>query len=193
MCVQKVVTTTMSAVLLVIFGGAAMACQSQPAETPPPDPVTVQLKWIHQAQFAGFYLAQEKGYYAAENIDVIFIEGGPGIDVIDPVVLGKADFAVAAPERILLRRSEGQPIVAIATTYRHNPFVLVTMADSGIERPEDFAGKTVAVGNIDGLAQFEAILSNLGLEPGAVNIVDYDFDLTPFYNFTLPRVPYPTA
>jgi len=72
------------------------ACGPQEEPRQPPDKVAVQLKWVHQAQFAGFYIAQEKGYYAAENIAATFFEGGPGIDNIEKVVTGGADFGVDA-------------------------------------------------------------------------------------------------
>ena len=62
----------------------------------------MQLKWVHQAQFAGFYMAQEKGYYAQENIKVTFLEGGQGIDIAQRVVSGQADFGVLTPEFILV-------------------------------------------------------------------------------------------
>ncbi|MCH8054900.1 MAG: ABC transporter substrate-binding protein [Deltaproteobacteria bacterium] len=68
-------------------------CGSREVKTPP-DKVTVQLKWVHQAQFAGLYMAQEKGYYAGENIKVTFVEGGPGIDTAEQVITKKADFGV---------------------------------------------------------------------------------------------------
>jgi len=157
------------------------ACGPQ-ATVQPRDEIKVQLKWIHQAQFAGFYIAQDKGYYTEENIDVTFIPAGPGINVINRVVNGEADFGVAAPEHILLQRSQGQPVVAIATTYRNNPFVLVTRADSGLERPQDLVGKTAMIGGTDGHLQFNAMMKKLGLDPDSVTILPYNFDLTPFYN-----------
>ncbi len=157
------------------------ACQPQ-ATSQPPTKVTLQLKWIHQAQFAGFYLAKDKGYYAEENLDVAFVPAGPGINIIDRVVSGQADFGVAAPEHILLQRSQGQPVVAIATTYRRNPFVLVTLPESGITRPADMVGKTAMLGGTDGLLQFKAMMKKLGLSTDSMTILPYSFDLTPFYN-----------
>lgn len=170
-------------IVLVLVG-----CRSQDASQPV-DEITVQLKWLHQAQFAGFYIAQEKGYYAEENINVTFVEGGPGIDIINTVASGGADFGVAAPEHILLQRSQGVPITAIATTYRRNPLVFVSLASSGIEQPIDFIGKRVAVGNNDGLIQFEAMMSNLGLDINEVNIMPYNLDLTLFFEGNVDVAP----
>ena len=78
------------------------------------DEVTVQLKWVHQAQFAGFYWAQEKGYYARENLKVHFREGGQGIDSAQSVISGEAAFGVITPEDVLIKRSQGAPLTAIA-------------------------------------------------------------------------------
>ena len=148
----------------------------------PPVEVTLQLKWVHQAQFAGFYLAQENGYYSDENIKVTFIAGGPGIDTMEQVVGGVADFGVDTPECILVNRGEGKGVVAIAAIYRRNPMVFVTLVDSGIERPADFLGRSVAVGNSDGELQFQAMMSRLSLDINQVKVVPFSLDHTPFYN-----------
>ena len=78
-----------AALLLVVV--LLTTCRPQEARRPP-DQVTVQLKWVHQAQFAGFYLAQERGYYAEEVIEATFVEGGPGIDIVGQVITGGGRF-----------------------------------------------------------------------------------------------------
>lgn len=155
------------------------ACTRQPTPEPELTPVTIQLKWVHQAQFAGFYVALDKGFYAEEGLDVTLKSGGVGIDIADEVLSGRAEFGLIGAEYILLHRSAGDPLKAIATTYRNNPFVLVTMPDSGIEKPEDFPGHTANVGGIDGLIQFEALLNKLNIQD--VEILPYSYDLEPFY------------
>jgi len=167
-----------SAVLLVAVSVLA-ACGPQEVEKPP-DEVSVQLKWVHQAQFAGFYVAQERGYYADENIEVSFIEGGPGIEPVEQVVIGQADFGVGAPEAILMRGSQGEPLVAIATIYRRNPLAFVALADSGIGRPADFLGRIAAIASSDGELQFAAMMRRLGLDINQVRIVPYSYDYSPF-------------
>ena len=170
-----------SAVLLLAVALFA-ACRPQEVKKPP-DEVSVQLKWVHQAQFAGFYLAQERGYYAEENIEVTFIEGGPGIETVEQVVTGQADFGVDAPESILMRRGQGESIVAIAAIYRRNPTVFIALADSGIERPTDLLGRTVAVaGVLDLELQLEAMIEKLSLDIHQIQIVPHSYDLTPLYN-----------
>ena len=167
---------TISAVLVLAVAILA-ACRPQEVKKPP-DQVTVQLSWVHQAQSAGFYLAQERGYYTEENIEVAFVEGGPGTDVLEQIVSGGADFRVGAPEAILVQRSQGKPVVAIATIYRRSPAVFVALADSGIERPADFLGRTVAAAGVTQYElQLEAMLKKLGLDINQVEVVPHSYDL----------------
>ncbi len=168
-----------SAVLLLVVA-LLTACGPQEVKQPP-DEVTVQLKWVHQAQFAGFYVAQERGYYAEENIKVTFIETGPDIDVMEQVVARQVEFGIDASDRVLKHRSEGEPVVAIAIIYRRNPLVFVSMADSGIERPADFLGRTVALSGY-GELQFAAVMSRLGLDIHQVEFAPYEYDYRSFYS-----------
>jgi NitT/TauT family transport system substrate-binding protein len=95
-----------SSAMLFFAGFILIGCEpSEPKK--PPDEVKLQLKWLHQAQFAGFYMAQEKGYYAKENIKVTFIEGEQGIDIAHRIVSSQADFGVLTPEFIFIKRSQG--------------------------------------------------------------------------------------
>ena len=167
--------------LLLLLWMGVISCTSQPVSTPALEAVTVQLKWVHQAQFAGFYVAVEKGYYADENVDVTLHPGGVGVDIMDEVLSGRADFGLIGPEHIIQNRSAGDPVKAIATTYRNNPFVLVTMPDSGIESPYDFPGHSANLGGIDGLIQFNAMMAKLNLNTDDIQIVPYSYDLGSFY------------
>jgi NitT/TauT family transport system substrate-binding protein len=119
------------------------AC-GQPA-TPALTPITVQLLWTHNATFSGFYAADQNGYYAAEGLAVTFIEGGPTTDLIAPVLNGTAQFGIAGADGLLLARSEGKPVRAIAIIDRRSPLVFGALTNSGITRPQDFVGKTIRV------------------------------------------------
>jgi NitT/TauT family transport system substrate-binding protein len=156
-----------------------LGCTSQP--TKPPDEVRLQLKWVHQAQFAGFYMAQEKGYYARENLKVNFVEGGQGIDLAQRIISGQADFGVVAPEEILIKRSQGTNIVAIAAIYRRSAAVFLAMADSGIVRPQDFLGKTIAMSGVkDFEVQLPALMRKLGLDVSKVKVIPFDTNYVAF-------------
>jgi NitT/TauT family transport system substrate-binding protein len=156
--------------------------------TPPPKPldeVRLQLKWIHQAQFAGFYVAQEKGHYAREGLKVTFLEGGPGVDNAGMVLTGKADFVVMSPEDLLLRRSQGAPLTALAAIYRRSAVIFAARADSGIIKPQDFKGKTVAAAGEGGSKEFHlqlrAMMKRLGIDPNQIKVIPYDSSYKSFY------------
>jgi NitT/TauT family transport system substrate-binding protein len=154
------------------------------------DDVTVQLKWVHQAQFAGLYVAREKGHYAREGIRIHFLEGGASIDNVEAVTSGRAQFAVTTPEDVLISRSRGVPLQAIAAIYRRSAVVFLAPAASHITRPQDFLGKTVAAGNTGGANrdlefQLVALMKKLGLDLSKIGVVPYDPKYTAFIDGTV--------
>ncbi|RPH49500.1 MAG: hypothetical protein EHM85_13670 [Desulfobacteraceae bacterium] len=172
-------------VLFILCGLLISGC-GKPQPPKAPDEVKLQLKWMHQAQFAGFYMAQEKGYYAAENIKVSFIEGGLDVDIAENVKTGKADFGVMTPEYILINRGHGEALTAIAAIYRRSAVVYAAIADSGIVRPADFIGKSVAArgkgGSYELDLQLRAMMKNLKIDLSKLKIVDFDPEYTDFYS-----------
>ncbi len=157
-----------------------VSCSSQKAPKPF-DKVTVQLKWRHQAQFAGLYVAQEKGYFAEEKIEIEFNEGGPKVDNVGEVVSGNAQFGVTAPGNIIKERLAGKEICAIAVVFRRNPLVFVTKKSSGIERPADFTNHTIATSK-DSRVQLQAMMKKLGLDFSQLKEVPYDNSFESFLN-----------
>src|SRR5271167_5127133 len=121
---------------------ALLALSAMSAAAQAGDAVTVRLKWFNQAQFAGFYVAQTDGYYKSAGLDVNIQPGGPDFPAVQMVAGGNEQFGVTAADQILIARSKGVPVVALAVIYRRNPFVLFSLAKSGIKTPADFAGKT---------------------------------------------------
>jgi NitT/TauT family transport system substrate-binding protein len=173
---------TIARIFSILLLIAVFACEPQQAKRAP-DEVTLQLKWVHLPQFAGFYMAQEKGYYAQENIKVTFLEGGQGINNALNVTSGKADFGVLSPEDILMKRSQGESLTSLAAIYRRSAVVFVAMADSGIVRPSDFTGKTVAIRyeQKDFDLRFYAMMKKLGLGSAKLKIVNFDPNYVAFY------------
>lgn len=147
----------------------------------PLDEVSLQLKWVHQAQFAGYYTAVEKGFYLDEGIDLTLVEGGIGIDPLDELARGNVDFAIAAPELVIMDRAEGSSIKAVAVMFQTNPFLLISLADSGIDVLEDFPGHKIAVANIEGRNQYYLMMENAGLDYTTVEEIDFTFNYAPFY------------
>jgi NitT/TauT family transport system substrate-binding protein len=157
------------------------ACVSQKSPTPALTPVTVQLKYLHQAQFAGFYAADQNGYYTDEGLSVSFIEGGPTVDLLKPVLDGTAQFGITGAENLISARADGKPLRAIAVIFRRSPAVFMALADSGITRPQDFVGKTIQY-NATTRFLLNAMLAKAGLSPNVYTEVNVGFDLEAFYS-----------
>jgi NitT/TauT family transport system substrate-binding protein len=126
---------------------AASAAQptAAPAASGTPDKVTVQLKWVTQAQFAGYYAALQQGYYKDENLDVTIRPGGPDI-VPEQVVAGQqAEFGLDWLASLLAVREQGTPLVNIAQVFTYAGMRELSWKDSNIKTPADWKGKKVAV------------------------------------------------
>ena len=156
-------------VLLFLLVLNLPACGPGINSTPPLTPVTVQLSFLHQAEFAGFYAAEQQGYYAEEGLEVSFIEGGPEVNFIAPVVEGVAQFGVAQPADLILARAAGNPVRSVAVIYRRSPIVFFALSDSGITRPQEFIGKKIrSTTTID--QTLRAMMSRLDIEPDQYEI-----------------------
>ena len=102
--------------------------------------VALQLKWKHQFQFAGYYAAQEKGFYREAGLEVDIREAGPDTDPVREVIEGRAQFGVSN-SALILARTGGKPVVALAVIFQHSPFILAARRESGIRTVHDLAGK----------------------------------------------------
>src|SRR5882724_1021191 len=142
--------------------------------------VTLRLKWFHQAQFAGFYVAKEKAYYQSAGLNVDIQPGGPDFPAVQMVAGGNEQFGVTGADQILIARSKGVPVVALAVIFRRNPFVLFSLAKSGIKTPADYVGKNIGVkvgGNEELI--YRAILAKAGVDKARLNEIPVKFDITP--------------
>ncbi len=140
-------------------------------------PVKLQLQWVTQAQFAGYYAAIEKGYYAAQCLDVTILEGA--VDIVPQTVLanGDADFAISWVPKALASREAGANIVDIAQVFQRSGTLQVSFKDKGITSPSDFAG--MKVGNWGYGNEFEvfAAMTKAGIDPADVENVAQQFDM----------------
>ena len=177
-------TMNRTCILLLLAITFLAACGPQEVEKPP-DEVTVQLKWLHQSQFAGFYAADQNGYYADEGLAVTFLEGGPDIDVQAPVLDGTAQFGIDAADALILARAEGKPVRAVATIYRRSPLVFVARADSGISRPEDFVGQSILI-SLSHIPTQRAMMARVGIDPDQYTLVSVPQDVALFASGEAP-------
>ena len=109
------------------------------------DKLTLQLKWVTQAQFAGYYVAKDKGFYKDAGLDVTVKAGGPDINPSQVIAGGGADVIVDWMPSALATREKGVPIVNIAQVFKRSGMMLTCRKDSGIKTPKDFAGRTLGV------------------------------------------------
>lgn len=114
------------------------------------DQVTLQLKWRHQFQFAGYYAAAEKGYYRNAGLEVTIMEAKPAMDPMATVLDGKADFGVGTTKVIPLR-AQGKPVVVLSTIFQHSPAILIALKDGGIGSVTDLKGKRAMIEPDDAL------------------------------------------
>jgi len=130
-----------SLVCIILLGLTSCANnQSQPALTP----ITLQLKWSHQFQFAGYYTALEQGYFKEEGLDVVIVAGGPGINVDDEVLSGRANFGILGSE-LVKKWQEGKSIVLVAPIFQHSIRALMVRENSDIFSVQDLIGKRIVV------------------------------------------------
>ena len=110
--------------------------------SPAAERVTLQLKWQHQFQFAGYYAALEKGYYRDNGLDVALVEATPQTNVVEEVTSQRAQYGVGT-SALLLERSHGKPVVVLAAVFQHSPLVLIGSIYAGIASVQDLKGKKV--------------------------------------------------
>ncbi|MBN2858619.1 MAG: ABC transporter substrate-binding protein [Candidatus Delongbacteria bacterium] len=122
--------------------------------------INLQLRWFHQFQFAGYYAAEELGYYEQAGLDVNIIEGGVNTDVTKEVLEGRAEYGVQTPS-ILVDRANGQPVVVLAAIFQHSPVALIVDTSSGIKTPADLVGKRIMLGEKN--VEIRAMLSSEGI------------------------------
>lgn len=137
--------------------------------------VSLQLKWSHQFQFAGYYAAIEKGFYREEGLDVILREGLPATNLIDEVMSGNADFGVDNTS-LLIERDRGKNVVVLAAIFQHSPQVLIARKDSGIVSPHDLISRKVMLDK-EQSTDILAMLNNEGIAIEEVNFVPHTWNV----------------
>ena len=138
---------------LALAGGAAQAA----------DDVTLQLKWVTQAQFAGYYVAADKGFYEEEDLNVTIKPGGPDIAPEQVIAGGGADVIVTWMAAGLAARERGVPLVNIAQPFKKGAMQLTCLKESGIATPDDFPGHTLGVWFFGNEYPFFAWMAKLGV------------------------------
>jgi len=162
----------LGAMFAAMAGGAAQA-----------EDVTLQLKWVTQAQFAGYYVAKDKGFYEEEGLNVTIKPGGPDLAPPQVIAGGGADVIVEWMPAALAAREKGVPLVNIAQPFASSGMMLTCLKETGIQTPADFADKTLGVWFFGNEYPFLSWMSQLGLKtdgsPGGVTVLKQGFNVDP--------------
>lgn len=147
------------------------------------DDVTLQLKWVTQAQFAGYYVALDKGLYEEEGLNVTIKPGGPDIAPAQVIAGGGADVVIDWMPSALASREKGLPLVNIAQPFKRSGMMLTCRKDTGIKTPEDLRGKTVGVWFFGNEYPFLSWMSQLGIptdgSEDGVTVLKQGFNVDP--------------
>jgi NitT/TauT family transport system substrate-binding protein len=171
-------------VAIIAIGGVYLYTNKKSAkEDTGLDRVTLQLKWVPQAQFAGYFVALEKGYFEDEGIDLKLQSGGVGINPVDVLIAKDADVAVAWTGNVLPAIAKGEDLVNIGQGLQISGMVLVAKKSSGIEDPADIRGKKIGVWPGGNETEPFAFIAKQGLDRDKdVTIVSQGFDMNQLLN-----------
>jgi ABC-type nitrate/sulfonate/bicarbonate transport system substrate-binding protein len=179
------VAERLAACAALLVGAAALllaGCDGGAA----PTTVSLQLNWLNEAEFVGYYVAQAKEFYKDQGLDVTILEGGPGTPARDKVMNGKTTFAVTsfAEQRDLV--AAGKPSVAVMAAFQIPPSTIFSLKSSNIHDPRDLAGKKVGYTTDYWKRILEQTLTAAGVDPSAVTEVKVEVnDLEKLYDGTV--------
>lgn len=158
------------------MAGAALA---MPQMARAATPFTMQAAWINDAEFAGYFLGMDKGYYADEGLELAYLPGGPDVIPESTIIAARADLALTTPDTTIRAIVEqGAKFKIIGAQYQKNPIGVVSLKKNPINSPADLVGKTIAVPPVN-IVTIEALLALNGIDKAQVNIVPYAYDPTP--------------
>jgi len=162
--------------LFIAFMGTAHSAQNL-------EHVSLRLNWKHQFQFAGYYIAKEKGFYRDVGIDVDLLEhnGGQALDIYQELADGKVDFAATGPaaDGYFL---DGAPIVALGAIFQQTPRAWVSLSSKKLHSKQDLLGKRFAMHNRHKLTETSALLNHLGIAKSDIQIMDISYGVNNLIN-----------
>ncbi|MFT7824106.1 MAG: EAL domain-containing protein [Sulfurimonas sp.] len=144
--------------------------------------VTLQLKWKHAFQFAGFYMAKEKGFYRDAGLEVRFQEKSPDITIADEVISGRAEYGVS-DSALVLDRIEGEKVIALRAIFQHSPLALIALRSSAIHTIQDIQGHRVMISpESHQNVSLMAMLKSHYIDDKKIEITPMSFDLNDLVN-----------
>jgi NitT/TauT family transport system substrate-binding protein len=166
-------------IIVAAVGGGLLWYHKAYAKPATLTPITVQLSWVNNPEYAGMYVAEAKGYYKAAGLNVDLKDYTDGTNVNPEVADGQVDYGIGTPLEIILARSQGENIKAIAAIYQTSAFAFVIQKGAGISTPADFKGKVLgdSAGDNEALVTYKVLAANAGLNVNDLNIQPVNGDI----------------
>lgn len=144
--------------------------------------INLRLKWLHQAQFAGNYIAKEKGFYEDNGLDVELLEGGVESPSLPDVISGNSQYGIAGADDIIVAVSKGMPVKAIAVIYKFSPVTYFSL-DESIKTPYDWVGKKIGIKEGTGTTySYISMLNELDIDRSSITEISVGYDLNMLYD-----------
>jgi ABC-type nitrate/sulfonate/bicarbonate transport system substrate-binding protein len=166
---------------LVAWGGGAKKVAPAVTAAATSRPVSLQLSYLASVEYAGYYLAQQLGYYSADHVAATLIGGGPTVAIEAEVAAGKALVGIDGADIIMSARQQGAPLVMFGAQFQKNPLGNVSLASKAVDTPKELVGKTVGVPSSLETTMNQFLAIN-GIRPSSVHFVPYQGDPGPLVN-----------
>jgi NitT/TauT family transport system substrate-binding protein len=176
---------TMSRNFMFVVVSICFVCfypQNGQAQEKSLEKVSLAIQWLTQCQFAGYYVALDRGFYEQEGIDLTIIPGASDINPIHLVSSGAADFGTKWIADFLVAKEEGLPLISIAQILQSNGLVLIAKAESGIKTPQDFIGKKLGIWFFGNETQFFTLMNKFNIPLDQMHIEELKWSIEPFLN-----------
>lgn len=138
------------------------------------DSLRLQLKWWHQFQFAGYYAAQVKGFYAEQGLKVKIMPGDASHAPVGEVVSGRADFGITGSD-LLVDYAKGKPVVAVGAVFQHSPYIIISLRSSKINVPSDLIGKKVMASENQGWVELRSVFQKEAIPASSIKMVNHSW------------------
>ncbi|MCF6310732.1 MAG: ABC transporter substrate-binding protein [Sulfurimonas sp.] len=162
----------MKKLLLLLLLSLSLFAVQKPAQK-----VVLQLSWLHQFQFAGYYVAKEFGLYKEAGIDIEINEFNHGVDISSIIEKKEADFTIGRSS-LLIDKANGKDVVALGAIFQNSPLMLMTRDDTGMNTVADLKGKKIMLtDDAKGTASIMAMLFANGLSKKDIQVIPHSFNL----------------
>jgi PAS domain S-box-containing protein len=148
---------------------------SEGAMAQPNTNISLQLKWWHQFQFAGYYAAVGQGYYAKAGLHVTLVPGDAKHSAVDEVLSGRADFGITGCD-LLIEYAKDKPLMALGAIFQHSPYVIFSSPGSHINAPSDLVGKTIMASENQGWVELKAIFLKEGIDIKNISVKNHSWN-----------------